>query len=548
MQRAAAAAAAAALLLPLPAAAGPCDILGAAVPATPCVAAHSMVRALYAGYAGPLYQLRRTADNATADIHALAPGGFANASAHDAFCAGGGGPAPPPPPPPQPGFPPLGATVTLSPTAQPGLSFRHCYSAGYVTPTADATNGDHLFVMVEALSGAAYGVSFQPKAFPGQYLAVTGSGGEAGRLGIAPSPAPALASWVVAAAPGGGYTLTLQAPGLAGQGMAVGGNLTGQCAASYAPPAAGVYLALQPSAWSIAAGAGPVPLAACVVATLYDQTGRGNHLLPAGPGINNPAYDKPVNATRHPIAAGGHRVYGAYFEGGMGYRAYNTSGVARGNDPETLYMVTSGTHVNSGCCFDMGNRCVRRRRARAPTTVAPPPHPLPLLLHTPCPSENRPDDPSSFCDGCMEAVYFGTSGGWCGGGGPQPTVLADLENGLWGCDVPAHAANNSALPFPFVMAMLKGGVGSFALKGGDATSGTLATFYSGPRPRGYEVMHKTGAIILGVGGDNVASRAGSGIPGTSVGTMYEAVMTSGYTSDATDEALAKDIASAQYGQ
>ena len=453
-----------ALLLPL-AGAAPCDILAAASPATPCVAAHSTVRALYARYSGPLYQLRRTADNATADIHALAPGGYANASAHDAFCGGGAGPPPPPPPPPA--FPPLGATVTLSPTALPALSFRHCYSAGYVTPTADATNGDHQFVMVEALSGALYAVSFQPKAFPGQYLTLTGSGGEAGRLGIAPSPPPALASWVVAAAPGGGYTLTTLAPGLEGQGMAVGANLTGQCAASYAPPAAGVYLAAQPSAWRIAAGPGPAPLAACVVATLYDQSGRGNHLLPAGPGINNPAFDKPVNASRHPIVAGGHRVYGAYFEGGMGYRAYNTSGVARGNDPETMYMVTSGTHVNNGCCFDYGN------------------------------SENSPDDPSSFCDGCMEAVYFGTGGGWCGGGGPQPTVLADLENGLWGCDVPAHAPNSSALPYPFVTAMVKGGVGSFALKGGDATSGQLATLYSGARPKGYEVMHKTGAIILG---------------------------------------------------
>jgi hypothetical protein len=159
--------------------------------------------------------------------------------------------------------------------------------------------------------------------------------------------------------------------------MALGANLTGQCAASYAPPAVGVYLAAQPSAWTIATGAGPVPLAACVVSKIYDQSGHGNHLLPAGPGINNPAYDKPVNATRFPFSAGGHKVYGAYFEGGMGYRAYNTSGVARGNDPETLYMVTSGTHENFLCCFDYGS------------------------------SENEPDNPASFCDGCMEAMCVG---------------------------------------------------------------------------------------------------------------------------------------------
>ena len=156
--------------------------------------------------------------------------------------------------------------------------------------------------------------------------------------------------------------------------------------------------------------------------------------------------------------------------------------------------------------------------------------------------------------------YFGTGGGWCGGGGPQPTVLADLENGLWGCDVPAHAPANASLPYPFVTAMLKGGVGSFALKGGDATAGALDTFYSGPRPAGYEVMKKTGAIILGVGGDNVARRRGrwqgerdqgnsrDTIPGTSIGTMFEAVMTSGYTSEATDAAIALNIMAAGYGQ
>lgn len=40
------------------------------------------------------------------------------------------------------------------------------------------------------------------------------------------------------------------------------------------------------------------PRAACVISIVYDQTGNGNHLLPASPAINNPAYDNPVNATR----------------------------------------------------------------------------------------------------------------------------------------------------------------------------------------------------------------------------------------------------------
>ena len=49
----------AATVLALALAEGPCDIFDAAPEGTPCVAAHSTVRALYAKYDGPLYQVRR---------------------------------------------------------------------------------------------------------------------------------------------------------------------------------------------------------------------------------------------------------------------------------------------------------------------------------------------------------------------------------------------------------------------------------------------------------------------------------------------------------
>ncbi len=62
---------------------GPCDIY--ANDGSPCIAAHSTVRALYAGYSGPLYQVKKV-DGSTKDIVPLAPGGFANAADQDAFC------------------------------------------------------------------------------------------------------------------------------------------------------------------------------------------------------------------------------------------------------------------------------------------------------------------------------------------------------------------------------------------------------------------------------------------------------------------------------
>src|ERR1700694_3321421 len=44
----------------------PCDIYAAA--GTPCVAAHSTVRALYSAYSGQLYQVKRWSDSTTTTI------------------------------------------------------------------------------------------------------------------------------------------------------------------------------------------------------------------------------------------------------------------------------------------------------------------------------------------------------------------------------------------------------------------------------------------------------------------------------------------------
>ena len=68
------------------AAQGPCDIYAAG--GTPCVAAHSTTRALFASYNGPLYQVQRTSDSTLHDIGVLSAGGVANAAAQDSFCAG----------------------------------------------------------------------------------------------------------------------------------------------------------------------------------------------------------------------------------------------------------------------------------------------------------------------------------------------------------------------------------------------------------------------------------------------------------------------------
>ena len=81
-------------------------------------------------------------------------------------------------------------------------------------------------------------------------------------------------------------------------------------------------------------------------------------------------------------------------------------------------------------------------------------------------------------------------------------VGADLENGIYG----GPYVNDSALRSEFVTAMVKGRTNGFATKAGDATFGGLKTYFDGPRPAKYQPMHKSGAIILGVGGDNTVER------------------------------------------
>lgn len=243
----------------------------------------------------------------------------------------------------------------------------------------------------------------------------------------------------------------------------------------------------------------------CTVEIIYDQSARKNHLHTAPPGGAHREADVGVDASKHAITLGAKKVYGALFEGGMGYRLENTDGVAVGDEPETMYMVTGGRHYNGGCCFDYGN------------------------------AETNALDTGA---GSMEAVYWGNSSGWGRGHGDGPWVMADLENGLWAGN--QRVGPGSTIDADFVVAMVKGDSGNhFALKGGDASGGNLTTLYDGPRPDGYHPMKKQGAIILGIGGDNSDS---------AIGTFYEGVMTQGFTSAATDAAVQANIVAAGYGR
>jgi non-reducing end alpha-L-arabinofuranosidase len=318
---------------PTMAASGPCDIFAAG--GTPCVAAHSTTRALFASYDGPLYQVRRASDNATLNIGPLSPGGVANAAAQDSFCAG----------------------------------------------------------------------------------------------------------------------------------------------------------------------------TTCVITIVYDQSGHGNNLTQAPGGGAAGGPDNLAVANAAPTVLNGQKAYGVFVAPGTGYRDDNTNGIATGDNPEGEYAIFDGTHFNGGCCFDYGNA-----------------------------ETNNNDDGN----GTMEAISFGNIKVWGFGTGNGPWIMADLENGLYSGVNFGFNSNDPTINFRYTTAMINGGANHWQILGGNADSGSVSTFYDGPRPNvaGYNPMRKQGAIILGTGGDNSKGAQG---------TFYEGVMTSGFPSAATDQAVQANIVAAGYG-
>ena len=138
----------------------------------------------------------------------------------------------------------------------------------------------------------------------------------------------------------------------------------------------------------------------------------------------------------------------------------------------------------------------------------------------------------------MEAIYFGNSKVWGSGSGNGPWIMGDLENGLFSGQNPKNNPANPTINHRFISAIVKGNSNNtWAIRGGDATTGSLSTFYNGARPNGYNPMKLEGAIILGIGGDNSIGAQG---------TFYEGVMTSGYPSDATENSVQADIVAAKY--
>ena len=143
-------------------------------------------------------------------------------------------------------------------------------------------------------------------------------------------------------------------------------------------------------------------------------------------------------------------------------------------------------------------------------------------------------------NGTMEALYYGNWGSMGQGDGIGPWILADMEGGLYGGALKVDTNTKTITNVNFVTGMLKGDtINRFVLKAFDSQSGVRKSLYDGRRPAGYYPMKKSGAVILGIGGDN--SHGGWG-------TFFEGAITRGFPSDATENAVLANIVAAGYGQ
>jgi hypothetical protein len=279
---------------------------------------------------------------------------------------------------------------------------------------------------------------------------------------------------------------------------------------------------VSPSAWPRSDAGGYADAAAqdmfcanttCLITKVYDQSPMHNDLTqPPRGGFSGPAmggFNNLPIADMAPVTLGGHKVYGVFIEPGMGLRNNDTRGIATDDQPEGMYWVVNGQHFNGGCCFDYGNGEI----------------------------DSRDDD-----NGTMETAYFGNATSWYHGPPPGPWIMTDQENNLVGCVNPGSTSklcvNLPSVTDRFVTAVAKGEPHHWASLGGDAQQGALSTMFDGPRiDATYDPMRKQGAIVLGNGGDNSNG---------SQGTFYEGVMTAGYPTDATDNAVQANIVAAEY--
>jgi len=252
----------------------------------------------------------------------------------------------------------------------------------------------------------------------------------------------------------------------------------------------------------------------CTIWRVYDQSNHGNFLEAETPdsSVKGANGQTAADAAAESLTVGGNKVYSLYTRPRQAYwRDGSKTGMPVGAEPQGIYMVTSGTHFNGGCCYNYGNGQLSRKYEGGPT---------------------------------MDSIYFGNNMIWGTGAGNGPWIMADMEDGMLSGPTSGHNEQLPSMPYKYVTAMEKNdGTTNYSLRGTDATAMTVQTFYQGVLPGGKRPMKKQGGIVLGSGGDCCLTNNN-----LSEGTFYEGAIVTGYPANATEDAIQLNIAKAGYGK
>ena len=418
---------------------GPCDILAAA--GTPCVAAHSTVRALYDAYTGPLYDVLRASDGKTTSI--LASNGFADAAAQDAFCGDNSAETW--------GTDPL-SCFTEEPEA------------------AQLPNKCSLDFDVKTDSNTAGECASKCLADPKCLSFVKGTANYY-------DPHACLLS----------YTCAAPTSFLAGfDGFFR--NTTGTCA----PPSGGCTISriydqsghqnhLLPAPGGSAHGAADNAANATALGLAIGGHKAYGALFEHGTGpgrAHSGTGYRCDNTTAVPTGDAPQTIYMV-----TSGRRYNAG---------CCFDVSAGSaFIPFGIVLPAARFLTLPRPP--PNTLSPTPDTRAFAYDSRATTHlqygNAETNNRAGERGAMEALYFGniSAPGWSRGMGSGPWVMADMENGVWAGNQTPVSATNTPVAFDYVTAVLKGGPGRFGLRAANANEGKLKTMYEGGRPAGYEV-------------------------------------------------------------
>jgi non-reducing end alpha-L-arabinofuranosidase len=145
------------------------------------------------------------------------------------------------------------------------------------------------------------------------------------------------------------------------------------------------------------------------------------------------------------------------------------------------------------------------------------------------------------CWGSANALFFGT-GYWGTSAGSGPYFMGDSgvgalwpDDSYWACGA-IGCSDYPTIRFPFAFGVLKTGSQKGTIRVASAVSGGLTTSYDGLIAKTWQMK---GGIVLGIGADNSNS---------SSGVFFEGAITSGQPTNATDEAILKNVQAAGYGK